>query len=294
MKRRTLDKIISIVSLGFAALLLLFAGLLNWGASFADENVASQLAMQNISFPAVESLPAATKDQLTKWADQKVITGEMARDYSDLYILEHMNASATAVTGKPATYSEVSGVYMGLVRGGSTDVGKIKQYWDEVVFLHDQHREYHGDYNGKFVIIPNLKENLNPSDKNNLSKVAGIVGTIEDRKQTHVSIQRALKDRCDKIYLFGHVGEQSYFENYVKPLIIPNKVILFGHTTNKQEMYDMIGRVYHTSKGEVACLVKDECYLTNTEFYGNEETENEVSKLTNDEVLNLWKNLFEL
>jgi hypothetical protein len=137
MKRRTLDKIISIVSLGFAALLLLFAGLLNWGASFADDNVASQLSMQNISFPAVESLPAATKDQLTKWADQKVVTGEMARDYSDLYILEHMNASATAVMGKPATYSEVSGIYMGLVRGGSTDVEKIKQYGDlrETLFM---------------------------------------------------------------------------------------------------------------------------------------------------------------
>jgi len=137
MKRRTLDKIISIVSLGFAALLLLFAGLLNWGASFADDNVASQLAMQNISFPAVESLPIATKEQLTKWADQKVMTGEMARDYSDLYILEHMNASATAVTGKPATYSEVSGVYMGLCRGGSTDVEKIKQYGDlrETLFM---------------------------------------------------------------------------------------------------------------------------------------------------------------
>jgi hypothetical protein len=137
MKRRTLDKIISIVSLGFAALLLLFAGLLNWGASFADDNVASQLAMQNISFPAVESLPIATKEKLTKWADQKVMTGEMARDYSDLYILEHMNASATAVTGKPATYSEVSGVYMGLVRGGSTDVEKIKQYGDlrETLFM---------------------------------------------------------------------------------------------------------------------------------------------------------------
>jgi hypothetical protein len=137
MKRRTLDKIISIVSLGFAALLLLFAGLLNWGASFANDNVASQLAMQNISFPAVESLPIATKEQLAKWADQKVMTGEMARDYSDLYILEHMNASATAVTGKPATYSEVSGVYMGLVRGGSTDVEKIKQYGDlrETLFM---------------------------------------------------------------------------------------------------------------------------------------------------------------
>lgn len=130
MKRRTLDKIISIVSLGFAALLLLFAGLLNWGASFADDNVASQLAMQNISFPAAEALPADTKAQLTKWADQKVMTGEMARDYSDLYILEHMKASSTAVMGKPATYSEVSGAYMGLVRGGSTDTAKIAQLGD--------------------------------------------------------------------------------------------------------------------------------------------------------------------
>ena len=130
MKRRTLDKIISIVSLGFAALLLLFAGLLNWGASFADDNVASQLAMQNISFPAVESLPAATKEQLTKWAEQKVMTGEMARDYSDLYILEHMNASATAVMGKPATYSEVSTAYMAAQRDGVTTPEQLQKIAD--------------------------------------------------------------------------------------------------------------------------------------------------------------------
>ncbi len=173
-------------------------------------------------------------------------------------------------------------------------VGKIKQYWDTVDFLHDQHRNYHGDYHGKFVIIPNIKENLKSLDKTNLSKVAGIIGTIEDRKQTHVSIQRALKDKCEKIYLFGHVGDQNYYNNYVKPLLIPNRVIEYGHTTNKQEMYDIVGRVYHSSKGEVACLVKDECYLTNTDFFGNEETENEVSKLTNEEILKLWKNLFEV
>lgn len=137
MKRRTLDKIISNVSLGFAVLLLSFAGLLNWGASFADENVASQLEMQNISFPAEEALPVATKNALAKWAGQKVVTGEMARDYSDLYILEHMKASATAVMGKPATYSEVSGAYMGLVRGGSTDTAKIAQLGDlrETLFM---------------------------------------------------------------------------------------------------------------------------------------------------------------
>ena len=61
---------------------------------------------------------------------------------------------------------------------------------------------------------------------------------------------------------------------------------------DKQKMYNMIGKVYHSSKGEVACLVKDECYLTNTEFFGNEETNHEVSKLTNNEILQLWKNLF--
>jgi hypothetical protein len=137
MKRRTFDKLVSYVGLGLAALLLTFAGLLNWGASFADENVATQLAMQNISFPSVEAMPPATKDQLAKWADQKVVTGEMARAYSDLYILEHMNASATAVMGKPATYSEVSGVYMGVVRGGSTDTAKIAQFGDlrETLFM---------------------------------------------------------------------------------------------------------------------------------------------------------------
>lgn len=130
MKRRTFDKLVSFVGLGLAVLLFIFAGLLNFGAGFANDNVQTQLKNQNIAFPDEAGLPANTKDQLLKWAGQQVVTGEMARDYSDLYILEHMNASATAVMGKPATYSEVSGVYMGLVRGGSTDEAKIKQYGD--------------------------------------------------------------------------------------------------------------------------------------------------------------------
>ena len=170
-------------------------------------------------------------------------------------------------------------------------VGKVKQYWDLCVFLHEEHRKYHSDYRGDYVIIPNIKENLIISNKELVRNIAGIIGTIEDRKQTHVSIQRALKDRCEKIYLFGHIGDQNYFDKLVKPLMNP-RVIHYGHTTNKQEMYDMIGKVYHSSKGEVACLVKDECYLTGTEFYGNEETMNEVSKLSNNEILTLWKNIF--
>jgi hypothetical protein len=56
----------------------------------------------------------------------------------------------------------------------------------------------------------------------------------------------------------------------------------------------MIGKVYHSSISEVACLVKDECFLTETEFLGNDATKNEVSKLTNEEVITKWIKLFEL
>jgi hypothetical protein len=75
-------------------------------------------------------MPEATKEKLAKWAEMKVTTGEMARDYSDLYIWEHMKASSSAVLGKPATYSEVSNAYMGLVRGGSTDTAQIAKLGD--------------------------------------------------------------------------------------------------------------------------------------------------------------------
>ncbi len=125
MKRRTFDKLVSYVGLGLAALLLIFGGLLNFGAAFANDSVQTQLANQNISFPIEAGLPSETKDQLLKWAGKQVTTGEMARDYSDLFIWEHMKASATAVMGKPATYSEVSAEYMSAVRGGSQDAERV-------------------------------------------------------------------------------------------------------------------------------------------------------------------------
>lgn len=125
MKRKTFDKIVTAIGAGLTVFLFVTAALLNWGASFAEDSVRSQLDNQNISFPAAAAMPEATADQLKKWAEMKVTTGEMARDYSDLYIWEHMKASAVAAVGKPATYSEVSGMYMGLVRGGSTDTAQI-------------------------------------------------------------------------------------------------------------------------------------------------------------------------
>ena len=130
MKRRTFDGIVTAVGFALAAFLLIAAGLLNWGATFANESVKSQLENQNISFPTEDSMPDATKDQLAKWSEMKVTTGEMARDYSDLYIWEHMKAASIGLTGKPMTYSEVSGVYMGMVRAGTSTSAEVAAYGD--------------------------------------------------------------------------------------------------------------------------------------------------------------------
>jgi hypothetical protein len=130
MKRRTFDKLVSYVGLGLAVLLLVFGVIFNFGASFASESVQSQLENQNISFPEEAGLPSETKTQLLKWAGMQVTTGEMARDYSDLFIWEHMKAAAIGVLGKPATYSEVSSAYMLALRSGGTDADQIQKLAD--------------------------------------------------------------------------------------------------------------------------------------------------------------------
>ena len=130
MKRKNFDKIVTAVGFGLTVFLFVAAGLLNWGASFASESVSSQLENQNISFPPAVGMPAETKEKLAKWAEKPVTTGEMARDYSDLYIWEHMKASSIAVMGKPATYSEVSAAYMGLTRSANADPAEVAKLSD--------------------------------------------------------------------------------------------------------------------------------------------------------------------
>jgi glycosyltransferase involved in cell wall biosynthesis len=173
---------------------------------------------------------------------------------------------------------------------------EINQVWDHVVFSHEEHRQWHSYYQGPYSCIPNPKdESLLYRDKSHLDKVAGIIGSVEERKQTHVSIENALNDGCEKIYVFGVIREnEKYYGSQVKKYRYHPNVEFVDHMNNKQEMYDMIGRVYHYSMGEVACLVKDESYQTGTKFFGSGETTHEVSKLTNLELLEVWKKLLDL
>jgi hypothetical protein len=109
MKRRTIDRIVSLIGLGLSVFLFVAAGLLNWGYTFADKNVSDQLSAQKIMFPAADSdgfkaLPAEDQAALKPFAGMQMTTGEQARAYADHYIGVHVKGIAG---GK--TYSEVSG-----------------------------------------------------------------------------------------------------------------------------------------------------------------------------------------
>ena len=109
MKRRTFDQIVSFVGLGLSVLLLIAAGLLNWGATFASDTVKQQLEQQRITMPAADSagfqaLPAQAQSALKPFDAMPLTTGKQAQAYADFYIGSHLKGIAG---GK--VYSEVSG-----------------------------------------------------------------------------------------------------------------------------------------------------------------------------------------
>lgn len=108
MKRRTIDRIVSLIGLGLSVLLFLAAALLNWGYRFADQSVTDQLAAQKIYFPAADTdsykaLVDEDRAAIEPFAGLELTTGEQAKAYADHYIGAHVR---TIAGGK--TYSEVS------------------------------------------------------------------------------------------------------------------------------------------------------------------------------------------
>jgi hypothetical protein len=109
MRRRSLDKILSVSGLIVALVLAVAGGLLLWGASFARGTVTSELTAQKISFSAdAQTLPP----DLQQYAGMQVTDGPLAYAYSDL-----INTHLRGVAGGK-TYSEVSEEW---IAGGRTD-----------------------------------------------------------------------------------------------------------------------------------------------------------------------------
>jgi hypothetical protein len=121
MKRRTIDRVVSLIGLGLSVFLFIAAALLNWGYSFADKSVSDQLAAQKITFPAADSesfksLSVEDQTAIEPFAGMQLTTGEQAKAYADHYIGAHVKGIAA---GK--TYSEVSGAALAASAASKAD-----------------------------------------------------------------------------------------------------------------------------------------------------------------------------
>jgi hypothetical protein len=93
MRRKTFDLLLTSGGLVLAIILAVAGSLLLWGHNFANSNVRSQLAQQQITFPEKGS-PALASPQigpyLNQYAGQQVLSGPQALAYADHYIGVHL------------------------------------------------------------------------------------------------------------------------------------------------------------------------------------------------------------
>jgi hypothetical protein len=105
MKRRTFDILVSAIGVCLAALLVVAGGLLTWANHFVDNEVHTQLAAQQIYFPAKGSpaIAAPAFKEMRQYAGQQLTTGAQAEVYADHFIAVHLKD-----VGGGQTYAQLS------------------------------------------------------------------------------------------------------------------------------------------------------------------------------------------
>ena len=103
VNRRMIDRVLVWLGTVVTIVLVVAGGLLMWGSSFAGDYVHDELAAQNITFGAADSLAGQGRQDLVKYAGQRVDTGDEAEAYAS-YIGGHVKDVAE---GK--TYAELGG-----------------------------------------------------------------------------------------------------------------------------------------------------------------------------------------
>lgn len=171
------------------------------------------------------------------------------------------------------------------------DIGPVRnlnyKIFDKIHYVSKPQMEWHNVEHPSFV-VPNVIDTLHKSTCKD-KKIGGIIGSIDRNKQVHVSIQRALDDGMKKILLFGNITDQQYYNEIVEQF--KDKPIIFkGHIDNKQEVYNSITDVYHSSVSECLSCVKKECMSIGMNFHGNESTDNDgYFNISTDEIIDVWK-----
>jgi hypothetical protein len=94
MRRKTFDLLASLGGILIVAMLIVAGGLATWGYNFSNNSVHTQLAQQQISFPALGSTALASPEigpYLNQYAGQPLTTGPQAEAYANHFIAVHLS-----------------------------------------------------------------------------------------------------------------------------------------------------------------------------------------------------------
>lgn len=150
-----------------------------------------------------------------------------------------------------------------------TNVFEIKKIpnlsYDKIHFVSNFQKNWQG-LDG--VVIPNIITKYNKSPKKITNRTAGVIGSIDRHKRTHISIHRAKQDATvDKIELWGQITQLDYFWHEVVPLLDEN-ISYHGYTDNMQKVYDRLDIVYSSSQRECLPMIQGECMYLDIPFCG--------------------------
>lgn len=167
---------------------------------------------------------------------------------------------------------------------------KKNKFWDQIVYVSKSQMLEQGIQG---VVIPNIITTLK-ANKKNVIKRAGVIGSIDENKNTHTSIKRALLDGHDQVHLYGKIDNEEYFLKEVKPYIIKNKAIYYDPYQDIQKIYDSLTDVYHSSLNETYNLIKIECKLTRTNYHGLPSSETGAEYKSKEEIFHMWRKVLEI
>jgi hypothetical protein len=168
-------------------------------------------------------------------------------------------------------------------------VARIPPFWDIIHFVSAAQRVWQGVHG---VVIPNRISPL--THRKTSTGIAGVIGSIDRNKQTHISIERALKDGYDKVLLYGELVDRDFYTTHVKSYVDSGKAVLKGFKNDKQAIYDSVDIVYHSSANETFNLIRAECIATGTTYRGTDSADPDVALYSDDMIFSAWSSLLAL
>jgi len=164
---------------------------------------------------------------------------------------------------------------------------KPTEIFDAIHFLNEDQKDWHGYEGANHFFCPNAHEELKKFEGVK-SRTAGIIGNIDPNKNVHTSIERALKDGHDKIRIFGTINDHNYYNQQIKPFMTGDDIVKYVGFAEKQNIYDLVTDVYHSSTSENASFIVDECTMTGVTLHGNDQTK-EQPIIPNEDIFEIWK-----